>query len=979
MKGESPMKQNSGSADVNWGGEVGTFFGRIGKILLRILSYFVNILLTVTLIGLITGIIVAGAFAIYVNNYLDLEIDPSLIATATSDSTTRIYYMKYDTMEDRQNRNGTPVEIEDQRLYSEENTIAVSYSQIPDNLVNAFISIEDKRFRSHNGVDWIRTTKAVLDFFLPTGGHGGGSTITQQLIKNVTGEEEVTIQRKVEEIFRALNLERAKSKEQIMEAYLNIIYLENGCDGVQSAANFYFGKDVSELSLVECAAFAAIVKNPSQYEPLYHDKDRIIKDKDGNEKVLEGNESRRWVVLDEMKKNGFITEAECEAAQKEELNVVGNTGEEEENSSDDGMQIFNWYTEALISQLRDDLAEEKGITQSAATNLIYSSGYKIYIPMDPEVQDTIELVYENDDEYFPKTGKGLQPQSAMVVCDPYTGDVLGLVGGRGEKTINRGLNRATQAKRPPGSAIKPIAVYGPALDDGIITYGSVIDDTPVMFNQRASGTSADGSTYYTYDPYPKNLPVIYRGLTTINSGITRSVNTIAMKTLQKLGIDESFDFMKNKLHIDSLVDSYTKSNGEVVTDRGLAALSLGQLNYGLTVEEITSAYAIFQNNGIYNEPKLYLYVKDSDGKTVIANEDDPQIVIKDETASIMTIMLQNVMNYGTGTGCTLRYSVNVAGKTGTTSSDFDRYFVGYTPYYVAGVWTGYDMNQSLSAFGENPSLVVWDKVMTMLHQKYIDEAASGGEALKTFERAAGVIEATYCKDSGKLCTEACALDPRGNRAETGYFTRDTVPTEECDTHVVVKRDTKTNLIASPDCNPADCVDVALIRVEDRSFPSEIYVEDAQYVYREMPSSVKPSGWWGVPFFVNMLSEGEYCGSCYVNTPYNAYCYFHCDYRPWGGNAPAEDSGYTPWEKTDDKEYSDNKETDETDEKKESVTPDTDIIKESTIDETDKITETEESGVSVSPDTDQETVDEELFESETGYETEEDPWMFEDDE
>ena len=274
------MKQSSGSADVNWGGEVGTFFGRTGKVLLRILSYFVNILLTVILIGLITGIIVAGAFAIYVNNYLDLEIDPSLIATATSDSTTRIYYMKYDTIEDRQNRNGTPVEIEDQRLYSEGNTIAVSYSQIPENLVNAFISIEDKRVRSHNGVDWIRTTKAVLDFFLPTGESGGGSTITQQLIKNVTGEEEVTIQRKVEEIFRALNLERVKSKEQIMEAYLNIIYLGNGCDGVQSAANFYFGKDVSELSLVECAAFAAIVKNPTQYEPLYHDKDRIITDKE---------------------------------------------------------------------------------------------------------------------------------------------------------------------------------------------------------------------------------------------------------------------------------------------------------------------------------------------------------------------------------------------------------------------------------------------------------------------------------------------------------------------------------------------------------------------------------------------------------------------------------------------------------------------------------------------------------------------------
>ena len=258
----------------------------------------------------------------------------------------------------------------------------------------------------------------------------------------------------------------------------------------------------------------------------------------------------------------------------------------------------------------------------------------------------------------------------------------------------------------------------------------------------------------------------------------------------------------------------------------------------------------------------------------------------------MTIMLQKVMNEGTGMGCTLRNTVNVAGKTGTTSADFDRYFVGYTPYYVCGVWTGYDMNQSLSAFGENPSLQVWDLIMTKLHQKYIDEANNGGTPLKTFEVAPGVIEVTYCKDSGKLATDACSLDPRGWRKETGYFTRETAPKEYCDTHVVVKRDNSTGLIASPNCNPANCSDVALIRVEDRSFPIEIYVEDAQYVYREMPSSVKPGGWWGVPFFVNMLAPGEYCGSSYASTPYNAYCYPHCDYRPWGGNPPAEDSGYS---------------------------------------------------------------------------------------
>ncbi len=886
------MNQNN-SARVNWGNEVLRVLGIIGRVLLRVLSYFMNILLTVMLIGLITGIIVASVFAIYINNYLDLEIDSSLIVTASQDSTTRIYYMDYETMEDRQNRNGTLVEIEDQRLYSTENTIYVPYSKMPKNLVNAFIAIEDHRFKSHNGVDWWTTAQAVFNFLLPTGKSAGGSTITQQLIKNVTGESEVTVQRKVEEIFRALNLEKEKSKEEILEAYLNIIYLGNNCNGVQAAANFYFGKDVSELTLVECASFAAIVKNPSQFEPKYHEDTRYVLLEDGTEKKIEGNAERRWVVLQEMYNRGYITEEECKAAQEETLNIIDYSSEDEEVSDD--TRIFNWFTESLITRVRDDLMEEYGISKEVAMNMIYSGGLTIVSTMDPEVQDVLETVYENDDEYFPKAGSGgLQPQSAMVICDPYTGDVLGVVGSRGEKTINRGLNHATVTVRPPGSSIKPISVYAPAIDAGIITYGSIIDDTPVYFNEKViSPATATTAAVVQYSPYPLNLPVVYRGLTTIHSGVTRSVNTIAMKVLQQLTVDRSFDFLKNELHIDSLIESKTKDNGEIVTDRGLAALALGQLNYGLTVEEITAAYCIFPNNGIYHEPNLYLYVLDQDGNKILSGNDEANIVISSETASIMTVMLEEVMNWGTGMGCTLRHTVPVAGKTGTTSADSDRYFVGYTPYYVGGVWTGYEYNQSLSAFGENPSLQVWDTVMTMLHQKYIDEANNGGEPIRDFEMSPGVIKATYCRDSGKLCTGACALDPRGNRAETGYFTRETAPKEYCETHVIVQRDTATGLIACPNCNPKDTIDVALIRVEDRSYPTQIYVEDAQYVYREMPDTIKPGGWWGDPFFVNMLGEGEYCGSTYVTTPYNAYCYKHCDYRPWGGNPPAEDSGYRP--------------------------------------------------------------------------------------
>ncbi|MBE6599404.1 MAG: hypothetical protein E7638_08190, partial [Ruminococcaceae bacterium] len=680
---------------VNWGRETLHVFGIIGKVILRLLSYVFNILMTLLLIGLITGIIVCSVFAIYVNNYLDLQIDANLITTVNTNSTTRIYYMDFETMEDRQNRNGTLVEVEDQRLYGTENSIYASYNQFPENLVNAFIAIEDHRFRSHNGVDWWTTAQAVFNFIFDTGS-AGGSTITQQLIKNITDEDEVKVQRKVEEIFRALNLEKEKSKEEIMEGYLNIIFLGNGCDGVQSAANKYFDKDVSELSLVECAALAAIVKNPSQYEPVYHDHGKY--DEEGN-CIKEGNYERRWVVLQQMHKYGFITEDEMKAAQEEELDLKY-FDEDESTAGNDGMLIYSWYTESLLEQLKKDLMEEFGISERSASLMILTGGLTIVTPMDPDVQATLEEVYENDSEYFPSVGSGIQPQSAMVVCDPYTGDVLGTVGGRGEKILNLGTNRASVARRPPGSSIKPLSVYAPALDRGLITYGSTVDDTPFSFDKYVVSPATEwNEAYYGYKLYPRNYPDVYMGLTTVNSAVERSVNTVAMKVLDKLGLDYSFNFMKNTLNFDSLVESYTKANGEVLTDKGLASLALGQPNYGVTVMEMTAAYCMFPNDGVYNTPNLYLYVLDNKGEMLLDNQDDPEIVISAETASIMTKMLENVVDNGTATAVTLRHTMDVAAKTGTTSADFDRYFVGYTPYYVGGVWTGYDIPQSLSAFG----------------------------------------------------------------------------------------------------------------------------------------------------------------------------------------------------------------------------------------------------------------------------------------
>ncbi len=867
---------------VNWGLEVMHIFGIIGKVLLRLFSYVLNILLTILLIGLITGIIVGTAFAIYINNYLDLTIDPSLLKhSGSGTTTTRFYVMEFETEEDRINRIGTPVEWEEERVSGSVNSIWVTYDQFPKYLVDAFIAIEDHRFETHNGVDWITTAKAVFNYF--TGNSvAGGSTITQQLIKNLTGEDDVTIQRKVQEIFRALNLEKELSKEEILEMYLNIVNLGNGAQGVQAAANLYFNKDVSDLNLVQCAALASIVKSPSAYEPLYHEEDRILED--GS--TRDGNRSRRNDVIYRMQELGWISEAEAERAYIADLGITyfDNT---DEFTQAEGYHIYSWYIEAVIDQLTEHFMEEFGWSKSYAGKHVLSSGYKVYLPIDMDIQNTLEEVYmKNDDEYFPKAGNSLlQPQSAMVVMDPYTGDVLGLVGARGEKTGSRVLSHATASQRPPGSSIKPITVYAPALEEGIITYASVYDDTPLYFDDE----SKPGDEEPVYDPYPHNLPDTYHGLTTVNRAIEVSKNTVAMKVLEDLTLDRAFDFAKNKLHINSLVDSYTRQNGTVLTDKALAALGLGQLSFGLTVMEITAAYCIFQNDGVYNTPNLYLYVTDSNDRMVLENEDDPEIVISPETASIMTKMLNNVVNNGTATSITLRSKVDVAGKTGTTTADFDRYFVGYTPYYVAGVWTGYEMNQTLSAFKANPSVAIWDLVMTMLHTEHLDKASAGEEELKTFDTAPGVVEATFCLDSGLMCSEACSLDPRGSRMATGYFTRETTPSEYCDTHVVVMRDSSTGLIASDECPTDSLVRTALIRVEDRDFPDEIYVADAQYVYRDLPANVMPCEWSGLPFFYNALGEGHYCGTSYATTANNGYCNIHCDYSKWKGYSYAEET------------------------------------------------------------------------------------------
>ncbi len=827
---------------MSWGREVANSGKIAGTVIGRIFSYVLNALLTVILILFITGIIVATVFAVYVKNYIDPSIDPAIFKVNSS-QTSKIYYMEYT---DRQNRIGKMVEIKDEQLYGAENSVWVSYTQIPQDLIDAFVAIEDRRFWSHNGVDFWRTGGAILNYFIPfKSSQGGGSSITQQTIKNLTDDKDYTPQRKIQEILRAFNLEKQLDKTEILELYLNNIYLSQNCYGVQAAAYTYFNKDVSELSLIECAAIASITNSPSKYDPVLNPEEQAY---------------RRDGILEEMLDQGYITQEEFDGAYMKEL-VLDYQG----RAKDASVTSNSWYTDQVMVEVAQALCDELGYTKEMAYNLIYTGGLQIVTLQDPTVQSILEEVYTNDSN-FPKTNNAIQPQSSAVIIDPATGDVLGLVGARGVKEANLLLNMATGTTRSPGSSIKPLSVYAPALEYGLIDYGKTYDDTPVIFNYDEEDEEQENAI-----AWPKNLPERYGGLTTVNDAVTRSVNTVAVRILEELGKDASFDFVKNKLQMNSFIEYATLAGGTGITDKDTSALALGGMNYGVTNLEITAAYQMFANGGVYNKPRTWLRVLDSEGNVLLENDAESYVVITEQTASIMTEMLKNVVYRGTATSVTLKSTVDCAGKTGTTSNDVDRWFIGYTPYYVGGVWFGYEIPQSLGTLSWSPCTVAWDIIMTKLHEEHIQ--SEGG--LKTFELADGVTKATYCKDSGKLMTAACHADPRGNRAEVGYFTHDTMPNEYCDKHVMVDYDYKTGGIAHAGCPKENIKSVGLLNVK-RSFPTDVTVTDAQYTYVDVYDDTVMPTTGDVPFYIGLYGEGEYPGHTDTQGKrlYNSYCHEH---------------------------------------------------------------------------------------------------------
>ena len=751
---------------------------------LTVIVRFFQVIGTLLLIGVITGCLMACFAVVYVKTSVMPNASLDLSAYTMNENSV-IYYTDKNT--------GELVEL--QTLIGNESREIVEYSQIPEDLINAFVAIEDKTFWKHGGVNWKRTASGVLRMF--TGGNiQGGSTIDQQLIKNITERNDVTVNRKILEIFTALELEKNYSKEDILFYYFNEIWLGNGCRGVQAASHYYFGKDVWDLDLAECASLAGITNNPSLYAPkgvvevvrytckecgdYYLNEKPDVCETCGGHSFDNGvvwtnreyNKARQELILREMAKEdeardgkAYITEAERDAAIAQPLvfkwDRQGAADEPEEDQEKAPSSVYSWYVEAVISETIDLLVEKTGLSPKYCEQMVLSGGLSIITPYDPEAQAAVDTVFNdrsNLDQVSSRTGQRLM--SAITLVDNSSGYVVAM-GSTDEKTLNRGSIWPVTTTRQPGSSIKPLSVYAPAIDMGLITPASVIDDNPYLLN---------GSVW------PLNVSANYRGLTTVQHAVTVSLNTVALRVVEMVTPQASYDFMEDKFGFTSLEPYYVNSRGEVKSDIDRSPLSMGGLTWGVSTFEMAAAYATFPRNGEFKKATTVLEVRDANGNTVVDNEPEAQFIIKPETAYYINSMLTNVVSSGTGTGARIP-GQTVAGKTGTTNDAFDYWFCGYTNYYTAAVWCGYPNSEVVNNNHNNPTVRLWQKVMAILHE---------GKENAAFPVPGTLNSYSICLDCGKRATDACANDIRGSRIQSFRLFPDDAPAESCTCHVPVR-------------------------------------------------------------------------------------------------------------------------------------------------------------------------------------------------
>ena len=619
----------------------------------------------------------------------------------------------------------------------------ISFEEMPDNLKNAYVAIEDERFYKHSGVDIKRTASAIFNYVIHFGSSSfGGSTITQQLVKNITGDNTDSVTRKVKEWWKAWLLETKLSKEEILEGYLNIIYVGPSIYGVDSGAKYYFNKSASELSLEECAFLAGINHSPNSYNPF--------SDTDNSEKI----KNRTITVLDKMKELGYIDDTSYNEAVSN-VNSGLNFKNGEVESKSDG--VYSYHTDALITEIINDIEEKYNISEEFATNYINMAGLTIHSTEDSKIQEETEKEFEKSKYILKSKTGGDNSQAAMIVMDHKTGNVLSCVGALGKKDISRPFNRATQSTRQTGSSIKPLAILAPAIDKKIITASSVYDDTEKDFE--------DG--YHPVD-YNKAL-----GEITVRRAVESSQNIPFVEIMEELTPKTAIKYLE-KMGITTL----TKN------DEGLP-LALGGLDKGISPLQMAGAYSTIANDGIYIEPTFYTKIDRKNGSKILESKQEKRRVFSKEVAYILKSLLTEPVlgKNGTATYCKIS-GVDVAAKTGTTDENYDRWLCGFTPYYTAVTWYGFDQNETIDFNGRNPAGLIWANVMARIH---------AGLQKASFEKPSGVLSITVCSETGKVANTGCP------NTYTEYFLWFTTP-DDCDKHKGGKLDSSNTTKETTDNN-----------------------------------------------------------------------------------------------------------------------------------------------------------------------------------
>ena len=759
----------------------------------------------------------ALAFATALGNYLTDAIIPQAgmnLDEFTLDQTSFIYYMDDGKIELLQ------------QIHTSTDRQWADFEDIPEDLINATIAIEDKRFYEHQGVDWFTTIKAFANMFLGDDSKGG-STITQQLVKNLTQDDSVTVQRKLLEIFRATEMERRYDKDVIMEWYLNYIYLGHGCYGVRSAAEHYYGKELEMLTIAECASLISITNNPSVYDP-YGETWEYEDEETGEWVVSTGasrNNLRKTWTLGELVTQGLITREEYEEAMAQEIvfksgidegdrlttclnescgykNITSaftqengyyycpSCGNQVTIQNDASQEVYSWFVDTVLEDVAQAMCERDGLewttgkngTRTMYMDMLARGGYHIYTTLDMDVQNQVDLIYEDLDE-IPYTRSGQQLQSAMVVIDNKTGDIVAMVGGVGEKTVHDAWNIATDAVLQTGSSIKPLTVYAPAFEAGAITPATIVKDLPIRYD------SGDDE-----DPYPNNENLKYSVTRSIQTGVKSSINAVAAQVLLMIGTDYSYEFGKYEFGLHSLIDEYVDDDGNYHDDWNVGALAMGSQVFGLTVREMSNAYSAFANDGLYREARTFTKVFDSEGNLVLENDQDSRQIMSKKTVDYMNSCLFEATVRGTGTEADID-SQYVYGKTGTTNDAKDKWYCGFTKYYTAAVWTGYNEPEKIRPlYVNNPAAVLWNKVMEPLHE---------GLEMERLYDSYDFVTQEICLCSGLLATDACRADYRADDdcyfiEEVRVYREDRI-TEYCTDHVMTDICPESGFAASEWC------------------------------------------------------------------------------------------------------------------------------------------------------------------------------------